>query len=113
MHAKFKSLLPSGEVGAKREDTGIFSSAHIPLEKQVFLGIWSLVVVQFSCPEVNPKFAFEMASMSTLFTFTLDVRNSFQPRLHGQGGSAVDPPVLWKLQIKVIIDTYFNCSQVF
>lgn len=90
-----------------------FASTHVHLEKQLFLGIWSLVLVQFSCPEVNLKFAFEKTSVFTLFTSTLDGRNCFQPRLRGQSGSAVNAPVLWKLQIKVTTGTYFDSSQVF
>lgn len=88
---------------------GIFCLCSCSLRETAFLGSWRLVLVQFSCPEVNTKFAFEMTSVSTLFISTLDGRNCFQPRLHGQGGSAVGAPVLWKLQIKVIIETYFDC----
>lgn len=105
------SSLSSGKVGAKKEKIQeYFASTHVLLEKRLFLGSSSVVLVQFSCPEVNPNLAFEKTSVSTLFTSTLDGRNCFQPRLHG--GSAVDAPVLWKLQIKVIIETYFDCSQV-
>lgn len=51
--------------------------------------------------------------MSTLFTSTHNDRNCFQLGLRVQSGSAVDAPVLWELQLKVIIEAYFDCSQVF
>lgn len=71
-------LLLSGEVGAKRKRRygNILPPLVVPYTNGADLGTWSLVLIQFSCPEVKPKFACQLRRC----TPTFDGRNSvFNP----------------------------------
>lgn len=108
-------FLVSGEVGAKRKRGygNILPPFMLPYRNWADLGTWSLSSspIFLSWGKANVCLSFEKTSMSTPFTPILDGRSSaFNP---GCVVNAADVPSPWKLQIKVIFETYFDYSQVF
>lgn len=107
-------LLLSGEGGAKKKRRS--GNTLPPLihssRNWASLGIWSLLLIQFSCPEGNPKIVFPLrrwvCPLHSPWLFMVEIH----PRPRGQSGSAADCPLPQKWPISVSFKVYFDCKQV-